>query len=310
MTAVLLAVAASLGYGASDFLAGREAQRLDPAAVVLLSEGAQAAVVLAFALAQPFPPAAFGWAAAAGLVNAAGLVLYYRALGAGPTGVVAPLVAASTAVPAAVAVVGGTLSEPLTLAGLAAVVAGVVIGVAGSTEDGPPCEAGTPCRGAARPRDGARSGEVSGHPDGAAGYLLPAALATLALGAFFVLVDRGAMATRGIGVLWVPLGVQVGTLPLTAGRVLWQRGPRALALPGRPHLPVLAGLAALSLVGDVALAAAFAAGDLGVVAVLASLGPAVTGLLARLFDRERLSRRQALGAALTLAGVLAAAYGG
>ena len=305
-TALLLAVAASAGYGASDFLAGRAAQRLDPTAVVLVSEGAQALVVLAFALSQPFSATAFGWAVAAGAVNAVGLVLYYRALGAGPSGVVAPLVASATAVPAAVAAISGTLSGPLTFVGLAAVVAGVATGAAGASAGCDPSEAASPCRGASRPR---RCGPAGA--GGGAAYLVPAGLAALALGAFFVLVDRGAMATMMTGVLWVPLGVQVGALPLTAGRVLARRQRGApVALPGRRHLPPLAGLAALNLAGDVALAFALAAGNLGVVAVLASLGPAVTGLLARTLDRERLSRRQAWGAALTLAGVLAVAAGG
>ena len=317
--AFLLALAASIGYGTSDFLAGRAAQRLDPSAVVLVSESAQAVVVLAFALGQPFSAEAFGWAVAAGAVNAAGLVLYYRALGAGPSGVVAPLVASATAVPAAVAAISGTLSGPLTFAGLAAVVVGVATGAAGASAECDPSEAASPCRGAARPR---RCGPGARGP--AAAYLAPAGLAALALGVFFVLVDRGAMATMMTGVLWVPLGVQAGALPLTAGRVLWQRRTHdgadgrggagrpggAGGLPERRHLPPLAGLAALNLAGDVALAFAFVAGNLGVVAVLASLGPAVTGLLARTLDRERLTRRQAVGAALTLAGVLAVAAGG
>ena len=302
MTALLLAVTASVGYGASDFLAGRAAQRLDPTAVVLVSEGAQALVVLAFALGQPFSGAAFGWAVAAGSVNAVGLVLYYRALGAGPSGVVAPLVASATAVPAAVAAISGTLSGPITLVGLVAVVVGVATGAAGASAGGGPSEAATEPRSASRGPGAAGRGTA---------YLVPAAFAALALGTFFVLVDQGAMATMMTGVLWVPLGVQVGALPLTAGRVLARRrGGAPMALPGRRHLPPLAGLAALNLAGDVALAFALAAGNLGVVAVLASLGPAVTGLLARTLDRERLSRRQAWGAALTLAGVLAVAAGG
>ena len=304
-TAVFFAVTASLGYGASDFMAGRASRRLDPAAVVLLSEGAQAAVLLAFAVRQSFPAAAFGWAVAAGAVNALGLVLYYRALGSGPAGVVAPLVASSTAVPAAVAVVGGTLMGPWTLAGLAAVIGGVVVGAAGADEDASPCEAGSPCRGAARPRDGARAA-----PARSGGYVGPAVLAALALGTFFVLLDRGAMAAMMEGRLWVPLGVQVGALPLVAGRVLAARRGGGLSMPGRADLPALGVLAALNLTGDVALARALSAGSLGVVAVLASLGPAVTGLLARGVERERLTRRQALGAALTLAGVVAVAAGG
>ena len=309
-SAVFFAVAASLGYGASDFMAGRASRRLDPAAVVLLSEGAQAAVLLAFAVHQSFPAVAFGWAVAAGAVNALGLVLYYRALGSGPAGVVAPLVASSTAVPAAVAVVGGTLMGPLTLAGLAAVIGGVVVGAAGADQDASPCEAGSPCRGASRPRDGARAERSAGPPPGARGYVGVAVLAALALGTFFVLLDRGAMAAMMEGRLWVPLGVQLGALPLVAGRVLAARRSGGLSMPGRADLPALAGLAALNLTGDVALARALAAGDLGVVAVLASLGPAVTGLLARGIERERLTRRQALGAALTLAGVVAVTAGG
>ncbi len=50
MMAILLALAASIGYGAADFLAGRASQRLAPVLVILYVQAIQIILVLAFAL--------------------------------------------------------------------------------------------------------------------------------------------------------------------------------------------------------------------------------------------------------------------
>ncbi|PBC76322.1 EamA-like transporter family protein [Streptomyces sp. TLI_235] len=78
---------------------------------------------------------------------------------------------------------------------------------------------------------------------------------------------------------------------------------------------VLRGLPALTAVGvaDVAANAAFAAashrGSVAVAAVLASLYPVVTAVMARGLLKERLRRVQVLGAGLAVAGTLLLAAG-
>ena len=86
-----------------------------------------------------------------------------------------------------------------------------------------------------------------------------------------------------------------------------------LARPGLPRDPVSFG--ALAIIGVLDLGAnglfaiATTKGLLSVVAVLGSLYPAVTVVLARVVLAERVSRVQEVGVALTLAGVVAISAG-
>lgn len=302
MLTIVLALFSSFGYGVADFIAGRVSQRVNPALMVLYSQAAQAMIVLVAAIGQPFAAGALAWGTVAGLLNAVGLVLYYQALAQGPAGVVAPLVSSSMVVPVIVSIVTGNLRSPLTLLGLAVVAAGVVVAVMRShTEpDDRDHLAPSPCRGAQRPR-----GERV-RIDHASTYLVSALIATLAFGGFFLVVDRGS-ASAGAGVLWVTFGVQLGALPPTIGRVLSGGKNWSLTIE-RALLPSIAILSIFNLGGDVALAYALAGGNVAIVSVLASLGPVVTGMLARLATNERLTLAQSIGAGLTLFGTLLVAY--
>ena len=92
MTAILLALGSSLGYGVSDFLASRVAKRVAPVLLVLYSQALQSVVLLVVVVAvrQPYSAAGLGWGAVAGAVGAAGLVAYYQALATGQTAIIAP----------------------------------------------------------------------------------------------------------------------------------------------------------------------------------------------------------------------------
>ena len=92
MTAILLALGSSVGYGVSDFLASRVTKRVAPVLLVLYSQTLQGVVLLLVVLAvsQPFSGAGLAWGTAAGAVGAAGLVAYYQALAVGQTAIVAP----------------------------------------------------------------------------------------------------------------------------------------------------------------------------------------------------------------------------
>jgi hypothetical protein len=72
MTAILLALGSSVGYGVSDFLAGRVAKRVAPVLLVLYSQLLQSVVLLVVVVAvdQPYSAAALGWGTAAGVVLA------------------------------------------------------------------------------------------------------------------------------------------------------------------------------------------------------------------------------------------------
>jgi len=132
---------------------------------------------------------------------------------------------------------------------------------------------------------------------GRPGGLGVALLAGVGFGAFFVTLDQvGASA-----VFW----------PLAAGRLaaLGVMGPLALARR-RPVLPRGAPLGLLALVGvldaggNLFFLLATQTGRLDVAAVLASLYPAVTALLAWLIAGEHMTRLQVIGAAAAIVAIM------
>src|SRR5215211_8538077 len=137
MTAILLALGSSLGYGVSDFLASRVAKRVAPVLLVLYSQALQSVVLLVVVVAvrQPYSAAGLGRGAVAGAVGAAGLVAYYQALATGQTAIVAPLASSGAVLPLLVDVAGGQRPSPLALAGLVLVLVGIAVTSLASAEE-------------------------------------------------------------------------------------------------------------------------------------------------------------------------------
>jgi len=299
MTAILLALGSSVGYGVSDFLASRVARRVAPVLLVLYSQALQGVVLLVVVVAvrQPYSGAGLAWGAAAGAVGAAGLVAYYQALATGQTAIVAPLASSGAVLPLLVDLAGGERPSAPALAGLVLVLVGIAVTSLASAEEededvpapaptwhGPPA----PRRRVAVPRPPAP--------------VLLALVAAVCFGLFFVGVDRGGEAAGG-GVLWVALGVQVGALPTTLAGALGARG-RHLGIGDRAQLWPVGLLTVLNLSADASLAYAVTRGDLAVVAVLGSLAPVVTAALAHTLTAERPAAAQTAGAALAVLGTL------
>ena len=296
MTAILLALGSSVGYGVSDFLASRVAKRVPPVLLVLYSQALQSVVLLVVvvAVSQPYSQAGLAWGTAAGAVGAAGLVAYYQALATGQAAIVAPLASSGAVLPLLVDLARGRRPGPVALAGLVMVLAGIAVTSLASgeqEEEGPaPTWHGPPAR--------RRRGAVPRPP-------LPVLLALVAavlFGLFFVGVDLGGEAAGG-SVLWVALGVQLGALPTTLAGGLRSRG-RRLGIDDRALLLPVAVLTMLNLSADGFLAYAVTRGDLAVVAVLASLAPVVTAACAHALTAERPSGAQTAGAALAVLGTL------
>jgi drug/metabolite transporter (DMT)-like permease len=304
MTALLLALASSASYGASDFLASRVTKRFAPVLLVLYSQAAQGLVLLVVVLAvrQPFAPVGLAWGATAGAFIAVALITYYQALVTGPTAVVAPLAASGVVVPVLVDLAWGDVPSIPAMVGMLVVGAGIVVTTRATSRE-PNEEPAPPCRGAMRPRRGRASG-IARPPRS----ILLALLAAMLFGAFFLVVDRGS-AAAGDGVLWVALGIQLGALPITLLTVLSVGGLRGLRVPQPAVLLPVGVLTALNLAGDVSLSYAVTGAELAMVSVLASLAPVVTVLLARTFTAERLTRLQGVGVALAVVGTLVVTSG-
>ena len=73
MTAILLALGSSVGYGVSDFLASRVARRVPPVLLVLYSQALQSVVLLVVVVAvrQPYSPGGLAWGTVSGAIGAA-----------------------------------------------------------------------------------------------------------------------------------------------------------------------------------------------------------------------------------------------
>jgi drug/metabolite transporter (DMT)-like permease len=300
VSAILLALGSSVGYGISDFLASRVARRLAPVLLVLYSQALQSLVLLLVVVAagQPFGAAGLGWGAVAGAVGAGALVAYYQALATGKTVIVAPLAASFAVLPVLVDLAGGARLTGLTAGGLVAVLAGIVVttvapDAAGKQAPPPPWRGAPP---------GSRRVTAVLRPRVP---VLLALLSALLFGASFVAIDLGAAAAAGGGVLWVAVGVQLGALPPAFLGALVSRGRRGLVVADPGLLLPVGVLTVLNLLGDAFLAYAVATGDLAVVSVLVSLAPVVTIMLARAISGAHPTALQSVGAALALLGILA-----
>ena len=268
--AAAFGLASAASWGGGDFSGGLAARRANAFVVAGVSRavGLSVQVGLALAVLEPAPPIrAVAWGIAAGVAGSIGLAALYRSLAIGRMGINSPLTAVLAA---ALPVLAAALSQGLP-SGVRVVGFGLAL-------------AGVWCL--SRPED------ISGAPRG----LGLALLAGLGFGGFYVLIAQ----VRGASVFW-PLTASTGTsfillLALAlAGRRAW------FAAPGALPISLLAG--ALDAGGNIFFVLAAHGGRLDVAAVLASLYPAVTVLMARLILKEHLNRLQAVGIGATLAAI-------
>jgi drug/metabolite transporter (DMT)-like permease len=283
--AVALGLGSSLCWGLADFFGGLQSRKRAMLAVLLVSQGAALLLLLPFALAlagERPSAAAVGWAALGGSAGVVALGAFYRGLAIGTMSVVAPISATGAAVPVLVGLAEGERPGVLQVAGMVAALAGVILA---SRESEPAEDLGADRRQAGR---------------AAVGLALVAAAG---FGTFFVGVDRASATAE---VPWVIVISRSCSLVLVLIAAL-------VARPQLPRDPVSFG--ALAMVGVLDLGAnglfaiATTKGLLSVVAVLGSLYPVVTVVLARVVLAERVSRLQEVGVGLTLAGVVAISAG-
>ena len=276
MTAIALALAASLAWGVGDFLGGVTSRRLSALTVLAASEAAGLVAIAAVAAVRgQGPPGAdtVALAAAAGLGGVVGLGGLYRGMAVGAMAVVAPISAAAAVVPLVYGLATGERPSPLQLVGSAA----VLVGVAAASRD--PAAAGLRV---------------------AAGVGL-ALVAALGFGLYFVLID----AASDADVVWAVLVSRAFATVLAVGAAATLR---QLRVP-RAHLPVVATIGLFDVGANGLLATALTKGYVSIVSVVASLYPVVTVALAVTVLREWPARVQAAGITLALAGVALIAGG-
>lgn len=282
---VVLAITSALGFGMSDFVAGLLSRRSAAVAVAAFAQTAATLVVLSlapFVEAPDLTGGALAWGALSGVGSGLGTAFLYRGLGAGRMSVVAPVSAVGAAVlPVLVGLAMG--ERPSWLAASGIVIAVPAIWLV-STSSEPPREAASaqPSRLAAGVVDGLLAG---------AGFAL-----------LFIALDR------------VPEGT--GLWPVGLGQAVSIVAVLCLAIPGRTSLRLHArGIGGAAVVGVLGAAGTllymFATRQqlLAIAAVLTSLYPAVTILLARLLLREYITPPQILGLGCAAAAVSLIAWG-
>lgn len=277
---VVLALASALAYGLSDFAGGLLSKKASPWAVAVVAQAT--AMVLTFLVAIGWwrdPMAAdWAWGAVSGIGGGAGAAFLYRGLGAGSMSVVAPVSAVGAALlPAAVAAATGERPSALTWVGVGCALP--AIWLVSWVSDGPDV-----------PRR-ARAAELT---DGL--------LAGLGFGLLFTALGQ-VPESAGLGPLGMSYGVAVLVTLVLAVLVGAEWVPRDRVLVRAPVIGVL-GTAATAF-----FLLATQAGLLTVAAVLSSLYPASTVLLAAVVLHERIGRAQGVGLVLALLAVTLVAAG-
>jgi drug/metabolite transporter (DMT)-like permease len=301
--AILLSLAAAVGYGSSDFAAGLATRRASVIRVTLLAEAASVAVVgVALALIGAHPPSvrAVAWGSAAGLAGVAGAMALYLGFRHAAFSVAATLSAVGSA---GFSVLAGLLlgERPTVLALIGIALAlPAIAGVSASAHEPSGGEVAEEATGASPPSPGKPA--ITGR------RWLPAGVSYgLVAGACFALLFIGLnQAGSGSG-LWPVFCSQVAAL-LAVGGVAAFTGDLRLPEASGGRLAAVAGLTGGP--GTISFFLATHHGLLAVAAVITSLYPAVTIMLARVLLGERLTVIRLAGLSLAAASVALIAVGG
>ncbi len=266
-----MSLLASVMWGSSDFMGGLFSRRLPALAVYGFSQAIALAVLIVIATASGgwgADRAVWPWAIASGALGIVGMLTFYRALALGPMGIISPLVALSVIVPVAVGLLRGQLPAGLQILGIIVAIIGILL--------------------ASGPELG---GAESARP------LLLAVVAAIGFGGMYVTLAEGAQYSS----LMTTVGMRITTVTAVLIAAAVARSAGGVA---RRDLPGLAVLGLLDAAANIAYGWATTQEMLTTVAVLGSLYPVVTALLAAVFLHERLRPVQYAGVAATVAAIV------
>jgi drug/metabolite transporter (DMT)-like permease len=271
LNALALALGASLAWGFADFVGPLVARTMGALRVLFWAQvGGLGAIAVAVAVRGEGP---HDWlvllAMPAALAGTLGLWAYYRGIAAGAISVVAPIAGASAIIPVVFGIATGDSPSAAQIGGIACALVGVVLA-------------------SLEPQEGSRRV--------AAGVGL-ALLAAVGFGCYFP-----PMHVAGKADFWWASVIFRATALLVIGAAVAAQKP-SLRVRGR-ELAIVLGVGIGDTIGNVLFAASSGHGLVSLTAVLASLYPIVTVLLAAAVLSERTAPAQKAGIALTLAGVI------
>ena len=267
---MIFGLAAALTWGSGDFGGGLLSRRTPLFGVVLASQlaGTVVAIVLVVIRGESLPSGAdVGWSVAGGLAGGIGISALYQGLAVGRMGIVAPITGVLAAlIPVAAGIAFEGVPAPLVLVGIGlAFVAVVLVSRVSDDRTGP-------------------SGVGLALVAGVAIGLLGLAIAQLSEGHVF----------GPLTILRATEAVLVGAIVLVGHRA-WRSDRR--------WWPALAGVGIMDMAGNALFILAVQAGSLAVAAVLSSLYPVTTVVLATIVLREPVTRSHAVGIVLAAAAI-------
>jgi drug/metabolite transporter (DMT)-like permease len=244
--------------------------------VVMLAQltGMAIAAVLAVIRAEPVPSGIdLVWCGIAGVLGAIGITALYRGLAVGRMGIVAPVTGVLAAViPVTAGIILEGLPAPLVVVGIVIAIAAVVL-VSRVEDEG-----------------GGRAGLTEALVGGVAIGLFGVALAQISDGHVF-----GALTLiRGVQALFVAMVVVVA-------RRAWR--------PARAVVPAILLVGLLDMAGNGLYLLGVQAGQLAIAAILSSLYPVTTVILATVVLGERVTRDHAIGIALAIVAIVSIGVG-
>jgi drug/metabolite transporter (DMT)-like permease len=272
ISALLFGLASALAWGAGDFSGGLATQRGNVYSVVLISQiaGGIFLAFLAFVFRETVPPGGdFLFGALAGLAGMIGLLALYSGLAHGRMGIVAPLTAVvSAAIPILYSLFAEGPPPTSQIAGFALALIAVWL-LSGASND-----------------TTVQRAEL--------GYSL---LAGAGFALFFVFIDQA----NETAVFWPLTAARLASVSCLAIyiaiRGTWQR-------PVGDQMPLIIVAGLLDALGNAFFALSARFGRLDLAAILSSLYPASTVLLAQIVLHERLNRPQWLGVFIALIALI------
>lgn len=293
MAALLALVGAAL-YGTADFGGGLASRRAPAVQVSLASQLVGLVVVVPLVALQPEPAwTDLAWGAGAGFFGGLALTAFYRALAGGTMSVVAPVSAVTAAgLPALFGLLSGERPGALQVVGIPVALLAIVL-VSQEREEAPAPVGEGPTPHTAHVDEAGEHDTPRLSRRRALGLAL---LAGMLFALLFVFFDRA-----GDGALpWALVGARCASVPTL---LLLALGTRTPLRPERSLWPLVGAVGVLDMLANVFVLLAFERGLLTVVAVLSSLYPAMTVVLARVLLHERLRGVQLVGLGAALAAV-------
>jgi drug/metabolite transporter (DMT)-like permease len=263
LAVVVFALLASLGWGVADFGGGLASRRAPVLGVLLWSQAASLTVGVPILLASPEPqmrPVDLLISVAGGIFSAVGLALLYRGLSVGRMGVVAPIAAVITAgLPVLFGFATEGMPSTVALVGIAFAVVSVVL---------------------VSRQPAANDGRPSGIQYAIGAGVVFAAFTISASQLADDLIISPLVFFRFASVLTVATLIFVGRQPWRVSRRL---------------LPALLAIGVIDMAATATYLMAIAIGPLAIAAILGSLYPVLTTILAVAVLRERVTPTHVVG---------------